>query len=486
MNSLLVRSFAVLFICITSAGVQMGSASAADMSSHDQSSYLVDSGPVMLLKTAPTKASLKETFSYTLTVTALSAIANVVVNDMVPAGASYVKSEPAAQVSGSKLSWSFPQLAADAEKTITVWLRADRQGDLSGCATITAEPVCCVTTLVGKAQLSITKSGPDRVTHGEEVVYDVTVTNTGTAVARKVVLTDNIPSGLSHDTGQSVITEAVGDLAPDESYDLTVYVTANERGRFCNKATASSDNTESVSAEACTVVVKPSIQVTKVGPKTQYLKKNAKYTIQVTNTGDVALTNVVVTDQAPYKTTIVTAQDGYTDGGSATWTVDKIKPSESKKFTVTLTATEAGEYCNEVRVTTDQGLAGESTVCTIWKGYPALLLEVVDTVDPLQVGEETNYQIRITNQGTASDTNVRVIARFPKEVAPTLATGSTQARVEGGIVTFSDYPVLEPKETIEFSIEAAAKSIGDSRLIVEMYSDLLGKPVKEEESTHVY
>jgi hypothetical protein len=47
-------------------------------------------------------------------------------------------------------------------------------------------------------------------------------------------------------------------------------------------------------------------------------------------------------------------------------------------------------------------------------GVSALLLEKGDDPDPIEVGEETTYYVRVTNQGTTDDTNVKVVVSFRK------------------------------------------------------------------------
>ena len=57
-------------------------------------------------------------------------------------------------------------------------------------------------TLVGKPVLAITKTGPGEYGPGD-ATYTITVTKTlGTALAREVVVTDTVPEGLSHTSGQ--------------------------------------------------------------------------------------------------------------------------------------------------------------------------------------------------------------------------------------------------------------------------------------------
>ena len=47
-------------------------------------------------------------------------------------------------------------------------------------------------------------------------------------------------------------------------------------------------------------------------------------------------------------------------------------------------------------------------------GVPALLLEVVDREDPVEVGGEICYEIRVLNQGSATSSNVQILATVPE------------------------------------------------------------------------
>ena len=53
-----------------------------------------------------------------------------------------------------------------------------------------------------------------------------------------------------------------------------------------------------------------------------------------------------------------------------------------------------------------QRLRGQGELVTRIEGLPALLMELVDTDDPVEVGRETSYEIRVTNTGTKAETNL--------------------------------------------------------------------------------
>jgi len=431
----------------------------------------------------PAEASIGQEFMYEIDLAAAECVGNVVVTDMVPAGATYVRSEPPAQVNGNQLIWRFPSMDAGATQVIKVWVKADKEGTLVSCATVTADPRMCASIFVGKPALAIEKTGPETALVGTDIMYNVTVKNTGTMVVKDVELTDAVPDGLSHSSGKNMLSFTIGDLGPGQSKSVPVTLKALKAGRFCNVATATSSNAGKVSDDACTKVIQALLKVAKSGTKEQFTGRKADYAIVVSNAGDADLANVVVTDSAPAETTILTAEGASVSGNTATWTIPMLKAGENKSFKIELTARAAGTFCN--RVTAASGALKESAeACTVWKGQAALLIEVVDDPDPIGIGVPTTITIRVTNQGTADDNNVLLLAEFEDELDPVSATNG--GTVSGKKVTWAPYPRLAAKQSFEYKVVAKGVALGDHRLKVLLTSDLLKRPVTEEESTHVY
>ena len=111
---------------------------------------------------------------------------------------------------------------------------------------------------------------------------------------------------------------------------------------------------------------------------------------------------------------------------------------------------------------------------------------VVDVDDPVEVGGETVYEIRILNQGTKAATNVRLAALAPAQLRPVSAEGPTRNAIEGGRVLFEPVPRLAPKADTTFRIRVQGLQAGDQRLRVQVQSDEMQTPVTKEESTRVY
>jgi len=439
-------------------------------------------GIIRLAASMPAEASLGGEFLAELTITAQSCAANVVVRDTVPAGASYVRSEPAATVEGNQLIWNLGNMDAGQVVKGKVWFKADKEGTLISCATVSADPRVCAQTIVGKPVLTIDKSGPETAVLGADVTYNIVVKNTGTSAAKGVVVTDAVPAGMSHSSGKSELSFEVGDLAPGQTKPLAVTFKANQRGKICNTAIANSSNAGKVSDEACTVILVPGLKVEKTGTKEQILGRNADYEILVSNTGDTTLNKVTVSDTAPAETTIVAAPGAVLAGNKATWTIASLAPGAKVKQTIKLTSQTAGSHCNNV--TASSGPLNDSAkACTLWKGIAAVLLEVVDDPDPIQVGESTTYTIRVLNQGFADINNIKINASFAAEVQP---VSSAQGTVSGQTVSFPPVSLLKAKQTITYTITVKGVKPGDSRNKITLNATELRTPVEEEESTTVY
>ncbi len=461
-------------------------APAADCTPGTVTDY-VDQYLVRLEKTAPATVALNEPYSYNYTVTAKDKAKKVIVEEQIPEGSVYVSSQPEAEVKGSTVTWTLYNLEKGSQTPLTLTVKPTAVSDLSNCATIVAFAEACTTTSVGVPELSIVKTTPnEQVLLGAGVPWNITVSNTGNFCAYDVVVTDTLPAGVTHESGNSTLTTSIGTLAPGESRDITVNTTAAEAGEQYNVAEVTSSNAGSAKDDARIVVVESGLEVVKEGTEMQFVGKKASYKVTATNTGDVALNDVVVTDNVPAENKLLAAPGAQIDGNTATWTTS-LAAGESKSFDVTVLGLEEGSYCNQASASSaEYSLSASDDACTEWRGYPALLIEVIDTEDPLLVGEETTYVIQVTNQGTASDTNVSLDVQLPANLKVVSAAGDTQGTISGNNVSFAAYPVLKAKEIIEFRVVAEAVSEGDARFKAQLNSDLLKSPVPEEEATQVY
>ena len=158
----------------------------------------------------------------------------------------------------------------------------------------------------------------------------------------------------------------------------------------------------------------PNIVLTKKCPNMRYVGRDATFELGVTNRGTGAALNVVVTDTLPAGVEFLSADnDGKRDGQNVVWRLGNLDPGQSRDLKITVRCNQITTVRNTARVTycAEAQAACEFPV----KGVAAILLEMVDDPDPIEIGSTTTYTIVVTNQGTVDDTNIVITAIIPAE-----------------------------------------------------------------------
>jgi uncharacterized repeat protein (TIGR01451 family) len=237
----------------------------------------------------------------------------------------------------------------------------------------------------------------------------------------------------------------------------------------------------------------PELALSINGPKTQYLNLAARYFVTVTNKGKAAATNLLVDFTLADKTVFLKASD---DGkyllGKVAWVLGTLEPGASRDVVVELKSPVPGELCHKALALADNNVKAQAQLCTLFSGVSALLLEMVDTEDPIPVGGTTSYPILIRNTGTAPVSNVRLKAIVPAAVTFTSAKAPVKYNLGeplpgASVVVFEPLPALEPGAQADYTIFVQGAQPADVRFRIEMRADQLESgPVIEEESTRVY
>lgn len=433
----------------------------------------------------PKMCMLGDQYPLEFDIKACEDVCDVIITTTLPEGVTFIRSQPEARVDGRRVIWAIGHMDKGQCIPAKVWLRCEREGEQCVCFCVKATPVSFCALLCAKPVLCCEKCGPEEVCPGDPIHYTITVTNVGTCTAEDVVVTDNIPDGVEHSSGQKTLCFKLGCLEPCQTKKVDFCVTACKRGKVCNTAVVTACNANQTSCEWCTCVCCCAIECAKVGPKDQAIGKNADYQITVTNTGDKLLTDVIVTDTAPACTSIVAANGASICGNEAVWKVKEMKPGEKLTFNLTLTTCTPGFFTNRVHVTSCQGCTACCEFGTQWRGRPALNICITETEDSICVGDTTRYEITVVNQGQEYDSNVRLVVRFPDELAPLAGSGAAPATVSGQTVTFAPFANLAPRQTIKYVVDAKAMKSGDARVKAEVSSDSFKTPIAQEESTIV-
>jgi uncharacterized repeat protein (TIGR01451 family) len=446
--------------------------------------------PVVVLSVrVPASTAAGQELLYHLCVENCSAAAahHVVVRNPLPAGARFVRSDPQPSAREPELLWTLGTLEPGQRRDIVLVLAPTGMEDVKNCARVQFEHGQCVCTRIAKAELKLRKSGPSQGVLYDALSYQLTVTNTGDAEATGVKVTDMLPAGLEAVGGKNPLTWDIGTLAPGQSKSVEYQAAAKASGRLCNRASAVAAGGLHAEAESCVTIGEPRLTLAMVGPARRYLNMNAVYQLTIANPGTAPLRNVTVTDPLPAKTTFVSASGGGRLAGSEiTWSIGSLEPRATRTVELALRSQEAGKVCNRAVARAERGLTAQAEACTEFIGVSALLMEVVDTDDPVEVGAETSYVISVRNQGTVAATNIRIEALVPEQMDIIRVTGPTDHRKDGRRINFQPL-TLQAHSDGRYVVYVRAIKPGDVRFKVDLNADVLTSgPVHEEESTTIY
>src|SRR5205085_12665172 len=96
-------------------------------------------------------------------------------------------------------------------------------------------------------------------------------------------------------------------------------------------------------------------------------------------------------------------------------------------------------------------------------GVPAVLIEVVDLDDPIDVGLPETYEIFVLNQGSAVLTNVKFVCALEDSQEFVSGSGASNVTAEGRTVTLTALPELKPKEKAVWRVVVKVLKAADAR-----------------------
>ncbi len=445
---------------------------------------------VLVEKFAPSEVLLGQPYDYQIKLTNLtqSQLVDVKFTDRLPQGFKIDSSTPEAKnVPDGKVEWTVGELGPKESKTIQVRGTATGAGTNVHCGVVSYKRPYCAVVNVVDPKLDLAKTSPGEVLLGDDITLKMVVKNVGTGTAKNVKIVDNLPEGLATVDGQSTLTFAVGDLKAGEAREVTAVVRAAKTGTFVNTANATALGDRKASAKATTIVRQPVLTLAKTGTKQQYINRHAEYKLTVTNTGDAVAKNTVITDPLPAGATFVSASDnGQLKGGVITWALGDLAPEASKTVTLVVSSSQPATLLNTAEATAHRAKPATANAQTVYVGIPAILLEVVDVEDPVEVGQTETYTITVTNQGTAADSNVKVVCTLEDTQEYVSSAGPAEAKVDGKTITFAPIATLAPKAQVSLRVVVKAVKEGDVRFRASLSSDHLKRPVVETEATTQY
>ncbi len=181
-----------------------------------------------------------------------------------------------------------------------------------------------------------------------------------------------------------------------------------------------------------------------------------------------------------------TTGGGQVADGQVAWEIPVLEAGATQRVCAVFEGQRPGMLVFRPVVAGARAAAAASLCPTKVFGISGILLEVVDLEDPIEVGSEVTYEIRVTNQGTAPGINLRVSCLLSEHQEFVSASGATPVNVEGREVTMRVLPSLAAQAQAVWQVVVRAAGKEDARFKVALTGDQYDRPIMEDEATNQY
>ncbi len=449
----------------------------------------VQSPSVVIHKRAPAEVKVGKPATFVIHVQNVGAVEamDVRVSDRVPSGMQLVDASPSPVQQGEVLTWQLGSMKAGDERTVTLQLVPMEEGELGSVARVTFEAAASVRTISTRPELQIVQRANEKVLIGQQLEIDLEFSNPGTGEATGVVIQEDVPEGLEHPKGRK-LDNSIGTLQPGETRRQVLRLRAVAPGIIQNTIHLKGDDGLEASHTVSVEVVAPELQVRLQGPSRRFLERQATYELDIANSGTADATNVEVAAYLDRGFTFVSTDfEGQYDSSrhAVFWSLASLPAGDQGKVPLTLLPVREGERTIRLEARADLGVVAKSEQTVTVDSLAELTFQITDSADPIEVGGETMYEIRLTNSGSRNDSNVRVQLQLPQGVE--LLSSDADADTDGrGLVAFAPRNELAAGTDVVYRVKARGVAPGTHLIKAVVLSDQSTVPVTKEESTMVY
>ena len=267
--------------------------------------------------------------------------------------------------------------------------------------------------ITGASALELTKTvNPATAAPGSTVTYTFVITNSGNTTLTDVLLTDPMLS----------VDQDLGTLGVGESRTVTLpfVIPTGASTNFVNIATVLGHfgPIETLAqAEAVVSLLLPSFNLVKTVEPTEALPGDTvQFIYTLTNTGNVPLTNIALSDPLiGFTATVPSIAPGTSVGGSI-------------PFTIPLDALEGATFTNVLTAAPQEVPAQSASATVTVLGLPSIELTKTADVSTAMPGDTVNYTVTVTNTGNNNLISVGVgdDSLGLDAVIPVLAVGESR------------------------------------------------------------
>ncbi|MEM6469787.1 MAG: hypothetical protein AAF802_09570 [Planctomycetota bacterium] len=444
---------------------------------------------VVIDKRAPDEVKVGRPASFVITVRNVGAVkaTDVRVFDRIPTGTKLEDSTPPPNPKFQpELYWELGDMEPGEERVITLQLVPMQEGELGSVATVAYRASASVRTVSTRPELKVVQRAPERVLIGQQVEIELEVSNPGTGEATGVVIQEDVPEGLLHPQGKK-LDSVIGTLGPGEMRRQILRMKAVQPGLIENLIRVKGDDGLETAHTVALEVIAPDLLVGVAGPSRRYLERQATYEVKVANAGTADAQNLELSVQLDRGFTFVkTNNQGQYDPSrhAVFWSLHSLPAGTDASVDLTLLPVEEGTRLLRADVTADLGVTAFSENQVSVDSLAELTFSISDTADPIEIGGQTVYEIRVNNSGSRDDTNVEVLLQLPQGLQ-LIEEGDFTPKGQG-YVAFPPRALLKANDEMVFRVKAQGIQPGRHLVKAVVRSDQSDVPVTKEESIMVY
>jgi uncharacterized repeat protein (TIGR01451 family) len=256
-------------------------------------------------------------------------------------------------------------------------------------------------------QISLQWQNQGEIVVGQKYRCQLVVKNTGTSPARDMIVEASFPASVRltsaeplPETSQHRLQWAFASLTPGEEKLIVVEMIPARQGEVAASATVRFAGT----AATVMKVAEPMLQVAFKGPQTMMVGDVTTQMVVISNPGTGTARDVVL--QA-----VIPAGLEHARGRQIEMGVGTLAPGETREVKLSLAAVAGGEQTLVIQAHGASGLVEQAT-CKVLVSAPQLEIQVSGP-GLRYVDRPALYQVTVTNQGTATTNNVRVVHQIP-------------------------------------------------------------------------
>jgi uncharacterized repeat protein (TIGR01451 family) len=311
--------------------------------------------------------------------------------------------------------------------------------------------------LTPAADLSVTQTNtPASVSVADDVVYTISVVNSGPDAASGVMLTDNLPTNTTFVTthlsqgawsiSNNVLTANLGSIVSNGTATLSLHLTAVPQGvltNFVSVLGTEQDHNMNNNAAVSLLTVQPigspgsiakaDLSVSQTAPVSIGLGQLLTYSLTVTNAGPYSATNVTLNDALPAGASFVgaLASQGTVAGasGSVNAALGVLASGASATLSIVANLAVVGANTNSMIVASDAidpnpGDNASSWITTVTR-LPAtdLLVDARASQSSVPVGANVTFTFLVVNDGPDDSTGIQLTVPLPAGMSFVSASG---------------------------------------------------------------